>query len=152
MTSFSLNQEFDKLVKVTQAEKQQILDNSNKNNSNENENKPDMTDRLAKSTNFFQDNKSSNKRSERKYTIIPVKSRNFLSNISYVGINKEHFYNDNFIFDFYLLMTKYFNPFSLDRKLNDPKKHEMIYMIWKECMLVPFYKFTCKDENFIYLN
>ena len=106
MTSFSLNQEFDELVKVTLAEKQQILDNSNRNNSNENENKPDMTGRLAKSPNFFQDNKSSNKRSERKYTITHVKSRNFPSNISYVGINKEDFYNDNFIFDVYFLMTK----------------------------------------------
>ena len=49
MTSFSLNQEFDELVKVTLAEKQQILDNNNKNsnNSNENENKNDMTDGSA---------------------------------------------------------------------------------------------------------
>ena len=149
MTSFSLNQEFDKLVKVTLTEKQQILDN---NNNNENENKPDMTDGSAKSPNFFQDNKASNKRSVKKYTTTRIKSRNFLSNISYVGLNKEDFYNENFIFNIYLLVTKNLNPFSLDRKLNDRNKHEMIYMIWKECMPGVFYKFICKEENFIYLN
>ena len=145
MTFFSLNQEFDELVKVTLAEKQQILDNSN-NDNNANENKPDMTDGSAKSPDFFQDNKPSNKRSERKYTTTRIKSRNFLSNISYVGINKEDFYNENFIFDICLLVTKNLNPFSLDRKLNNPNKYEMIYMIWKECMPVAFYKFICKSS------
>ena len=54
MASSSLNQEFDKLVKVTLAEKQQISDNSNNsNNSNENEKKPDMTDRSAKASISF---------------------------------------------------------------------------------------------------
>ena len=49
-------------------------------------------------------------------------------------------------------MTKSLNPFSLDRELNDPNKHEMIYMIWKECMPTQFYKFICREENFVYLN
>ena len=78
--------------------------------------------------------------------------RNFLSNISYFGINKEDFYNQNFICDIFLLMTKNLNPFSQDKKLNDPNKHEMICMIWKECKPAQFYKFICREENFIYLN
>ena len=49
-------------------------------------------------------------------------------------------------------MTKNLNPFLLDRKLNDPKKHEMISMIWRECMPAQFYKFICREENFIYMN
>ena len=92
-----------------------------------------MTDGSVKSPNFFQNNKSV-KKPERKYTTVPIKSRHFLSNISYVGINKEDFYNENFIFNIYLLITKNLNRFQLDRKLNDSNKHEMIYMIWKECM------------------
>ena len=107
-----------------------------------------MIDGSAKSPDFFQDNKPS----ERKYTTARIKSRNFLSNISYVGINKEDFYNENFIFDVYLLVTKNLNPFSLDRKLNDENKHEMIYMPSKECMLENFYKHICKENNFLYLN
>ena len=39
--------------------------------------------------------------------------------------NKENFYNENFIF----AVTKNLNPFSLDRKLADKNKHEMIYML-----------------------
>ena len=50
-----------------------------------------------------------------------------ISNIGYIGINKEDYYNKNSIFDVYLLLTKNLNPFSLDRKLAD--KHEMIYML-----------------------
>ena len=135
MTPFSLNQEFDELVKVTLAEKQQILDSSNNsNNSKENEDKLDMTDGSAKSPDFFQDNKPLNERSERKYTTTRIKLRNFSSNIPYIGINKEDFYNDNFIFDVYLLMTKNLNPFSLDRKLNDRNKHEMILYGKSACL------------------
>lgn len=55
-----------------------------------------------------------------------IKSRYFLSNIA--GINKEDYYNQNFVFDVYLL-TRNLRPFSLDRKLADKTKHEMIYML-----------------------
>ena len=77
-----------------------------------------MTDESAKSPNFFWDNMSSEK-AWRKYTTTRLKSRNFLSNIFYVGINKEDFYNENFVFDVYLLVTENLNRFPLDRKLND---------------------------------
>ena len=156
MTSYSLNQEFDELVKATLAEKQLISDNNttnnNNNNDNKNENKEGKINGSAKSPNFFQDNKSSVKKSEKKYTTTRIKRRNFLSNISYVGINKEDFYNENFIFDIYLLMTNNVNPFSLDTKSNDSNKHEMIYMICKECMPPIFYKYICHEKNSIYLN
>ena len=107
-----------------------------------------LLDESAKSQDFFQDNNPPGKR----YTTTCVKSRNFLSNIAYVGINKEDFYNKHFIFDVYLLVTKYLNPFSLDRKLADKNKHEMIYMLWKECIPRNFYRHICKEQNFLYLN
>ena len=72
------------------------------------------------------------------YTTTRIKSRNFLSNISYVGINKEGFYNENFIFDVYLLVTKNLNPFLLARKLNYQNKYQMINILLKECMLQRF--------------
>ena len=68
-----------------------------------------------------------------------IKSQNFLSNIAYIGINKEDYYNNNFIFDVYFLLTKNLSPFSLDKKLADKTKHEMIYMLWRECMSVEYY-------------
>ena len=75
-----------------------------------------------------------------------------LSNISYVGITKEDFYNENFILNVYLLVTKNLNPFSVDRKLNDQNKHKMTYMLWKEYMPQKFYNNICKENNFLYLN
>ena len=68
-----------------------------------------------------------------------IKSQNFLSNIAYIAINKEDYYNNNFIFDVYFLLTKNLNPFSLDKKLAGKSKHEMIYMLWRECMPVEYY-------------
>ena len=80
-----------------------------------------MTDKSAKTQDFFQSNKD---KKERKYTPTRIKSRNFLSNIAYVGINRQDFYNENFIFDVYLLITWNLNPFSLDRKLSNKNKHK----------------------------
>ena len=40
----------------------------------------------------------------------------------------------------------------MDRKLNDQNKHEMIYMLWKECMTNDFNKYIHTEENFLYLN
>ena len=105
--------------------------------------------RTIKSQDFFQSNKG---KIERKYTTRRIKSRKFLPNIAYVGINIEDFYNENFIFDVYLLITKNLNPFSLDRKLTDKNKHEILYVLWKECMPQKFYEYTCKENNFFSLN
>ena len=131
MTTHSLNNQFEELVKVTLEEKKQTEQNNNT---------VTMTDESAKSQDFFQSNKD---KKEGKYTMTRIKVRNLLSNISYVGINREGFYNENFIFDVYLLITKNLNPFSLDRKLTDKNKHEILYMLWKECMPRKFYQHIC---------
>ena len=56
------------------------------------EDKVQSIDESAKSQDFFQDNKAI----KTKYTTT-IKSRNFLTNIAYVGINKEDYYNKKFI-------------------------------------------------------
>ena len=75
-----------------------------------------------------------------------------MSNIAYVGISKEGFYNESFTFDVYLLVTRNLNPFSLDRTFGDKNKHEMIYMLWKECAPQRFYQHIYKEKNFVFLN
>ena len=87
-----------------------------------------------------------------KYSATRIKSRNFLSNISYTGINKNDFYNESFILDVYVLLVKNQNPFSLQRKISDKLKHEMVYMLWRECIPPNFYRYICMDKNFKYLN
>ena len=49
-------------------------------------------------------------------------------------------------------MTKNINPFSLERKLFDESKHEILYILWKDCMPDDFCKLICKKGNFSYLN
>ena len=120
LTTAALNDQFNELVKVTLAEKKVLTENDKDMNNVQMK----VMDESLKSPNFFQGNKSSTNKPTWNYTRTRIKSRNFLSNISYVGINKEDFYNENFIFDVYLLVT---NPFSLDTKLNDQNKHQMIY-------------------------
>ena len=127
----------NELVKMTLSERQDVND---QRDSDEN---MQVVDESAKSQYFFQDNNPLGK----KYTTTRIKSRNFLPNTVYVGINNEGFYNENFIFDVHLLVTKNLNPFSLDKN-----KHEMIYMLWKACMPQRFYKHICKQKNFLYLN
>ena len=122
MTTFSIGDQFNELVKVTLPEKQALTEQTDNN--------VEMINESPKSQDFFQDNKPPGK----KFITTRIKSRNFLSNIAYVGINKEDFYNENFIFDVYLLVTKNLNLFSLDRKLADKNKHDIICMLWKECM------------------
>ena len=87
-----------------------------------------------------------------KYSPTRIKSRNFLSNISFTGINKNDFYNENFILDVYVLLIKNLNPFSLGRKISDKLKHEMVYMLWRECTPSDFYRYICEEKNFVYLN
>ena len=80
MTTFCINDQLDKLAKAALSEKQELTEQTDNN--------LEMTDESAKSQDFFENNKPS----ERKYTTTKIKSRNFLSDIIYVGINKEDFY------------------------------------------------------------
>ena len=86
------------------------------------------------------------------YSSTRIKSRNFLSNISYNGIGKNAFYNENFTLDVFVLLVKNLNPFSLNRKITDKTKHEMVYMLWRECIPQEFYKYICEEQNFMFLN
>ena len=117
------------------------------------------TTEAEKSHDFFPSEKSIAKRKRVRYTATRIKysptrqkSRNFLSNISYNSISKADFYNENFILDVFILLVKNLNPFSLQRKISEKFKHEMIYMLWRECIPPAFYRFICQEDNFRYLN
>ena len=86
------------------------------------------------------------------YTTTELRTRNHLWNIVYNGVFREGFYNRNFVFDIYVLLTKNLNPFFLERKIANQNMHEMIYMLWRGCIPAKFYRFLCQGENFLYLN
>ena len=75
MTTFSINDRINELVKVTLTEKHELRENNNNSIQQE------MIDESAKSPDFFRHNKPPEK-VERKYATTRIKS-----NISYVGIS-----------------------------------------------------------------
>ena len=87
---------------------------------------------------FFDNQKSVTgkhvKRRVKPYTSSRIKTRNFLSNISYTGVKSDDFVDNNFTFDIITLLTKNVNPFSLERKITNIKDREIIYMLWDECI------------------
>ena len=92
------------------------------------------------------------KRRIKPYTSSRIKTRNFLSHISYTVVKSEDFADNNFTFDTITLLTKNINPLSLERKIVDAKNRDIIYMLWDECIEKTFYKHICENDNFIYLN
>ena len=92
------------------------------------------------------------KRRIKPYMSSRVKTRNFLSNIAYLGVKSKDFIDSNFVFNITTLITKNINPFSFERKITDSKNRDIIYMFWGACIEKIFYKHICENENFIYLN
>ena len=86
------------------------------------------------------------------YNTTRIKSRNFLTNISYNGVKEKDLFDRSFVFYIYVLTAKNINPFSLERKMFDVKDKEMINMFWEDCNEPPFNKHICQPENFLYLN
>ena len=84
MTTFSQN--FNNLVTVTLLAEEQVTKRETDNLNHEKTQVMDM-DESAKSQDLFQDNNAI----KVKYTMTRIKSRNFLSNVAYVGINKEDY-------------------------------------------------------------
>ena len=56
------------------------------------------------------------KRRIKPYTSSRIKTRNFLSNISYTGVKSEDFADNNFTFDTITLLTKNINQFFVGTK------------------------------------
>lgn len=50
------------------------------------------------------------------------------------------------------MLTKNIKAFSLERKLSDQAKHEIIQVLWKYHILDEFCRFIYKKEHFSYLN
>ena len=84
MTEFSLNKEFENLIKQTIG---------NHHLREIEKNKVTAMDESSRNQDFFQDNNYQKRENIKPYTTTRIKSRNFLSNISYVRANKEDFYN-----------------------------------------------------------
>ena len=148
----------DPRLTISQSQQQYDSGNEEDNTAMKTENLTEEV--LEKSQDFSQqtENKIVNRHKIRytatriKYSPTRIKFRNFLSNISFTGLDKNEFYNESFILDVYVLIVKNLNPFSLNRNVSDKTKHEMVYMLWRECIPPEFCRYICEKKNFIYLN
>ena len=127
---------------ISQSQQQQY-DSGNEEDNTEMTTENSTEEVLQKNHNFSQqtENKIVNRHKIRytatriKYSPTRIKSRKFLSNILYTGINENGFYNESFILDVYVLFVKNQNLLSLNRKVSDKTKHEIVYMLWRECII-----------------
>ena len=86
------------------------------------------------------------------YNTAKIKSRNFMTNVSYNGVKEEDLFRSSFVFDIYVLTNNNINLFSLEKKVFDVKDREMIDMFWEDCNEPSLYKHICQPDNFLYLN
>ena len=106
---------------------------------------------------FFLHNNAEQKKKEKQkkrcmkpYNLTRIKRRNYLSNISYTGVTEKKILNIIFVFEINVLLTKFVNPFSIERKVHEKGYQEIIYMLWDECIPTKLCKCGCQSENFIY--
>ena len=121
MADYSSNEQFENMVQKTLQEQE-----SNSNNNQEMKQNYNTDNSVSvKSLDFFQGNNAIKKRksNSKPYTKSRIKTRNYLSNLSYAGVTKEDFHNRYFVFDINLLLTKKLNPFLLDQKSPHENKH-----------------------------
>ena len=67
---------------------------------------------------------------KRKYSSTKVKTRNILTNLSYIRINRLDFDNKSYVLDILTFIIQYLNIFLLDLKLETQFEKNMLMFIW----------------------
>ena len=85
--------------------------------------------------------------SRKLYSATKIKSRNFLTNISYNQLKQKNYDNQSFVIDSisYILLH---NPINLERKFFEKDDKEFINMLWLKCMPKEFPDFISQEYYF----
>ena len=85
--------------------------------------------------------------SRKLYSATKIKSRNFLTNISYNQLKQKNYDNQSFVTDSisYILLH---NPINLERKFFEKDDKEFINMLWLKCMPKEFPDFISQEYYF----
>ena len=101
----------------------------------------------------FQKKEIKQVRSANNYSVTKVKTRNFLTNVSYNSVKETDFQNRSFIIDCYSFIILYLNPFYLERKFeNSIDRDYVVNAMWNLVMPPALYNFLYQEENFKTLN
>ena len=68
------------------------------------------------------------------YSNTKVKTRNFLTNVSYRRFKQSDFMKNSFIIDILSFLVQSFSPINLERKLDIEKERDMVKFLWDECI------------------
>ena len=92
------------------------------------------------------------KKEKKKYSSTKVKARNFLTNISYNGINEKDYENRSFVIDIFAYLILYFNPYNVNGKFETEFERAYVNILWSMLLPQNFFIFVSKKENIQLLN
>ena len=102
----------------------------------------------SKKEKYYQPNKVVflGKRNSRKlYCATKIKSRIFLTNVSYNRSKQKDYDNQSFVIDSFLYILLHFNPINLERKFFENDSKDFINMLWVKCMSKELLDFIIQD-------
>ena len=85
---------------------------------------------------------------KRKYSTTKVKTRNILTNLSYIRINRLDFDNKLYVLDIVTFIIQYLNNFLLDLKLETELEKNMLMFIWENCLPIKLTNFVSNKSNY----
>ena len=85
---------------------------------------------------------------KRKYSSTKVKTRNILTNLSYLRVNRLDFDNKSYVLDFVTFIIQYLNVFSLDLKLETELEKNMLMFIWENCLPSKLTEFISSKHHY----
>ena len=88
----------------------------------------------------------------KRYSPTKVKSRNFLTNVSYNCLKHFDLDNASFIIDYFTYILFNLNPFFLEQTFDIEYDRECVRMLWAYLVPNEFYIFIFKNDNFIFFN
>ena len=102
--------------------------------------------------NFSQDDKIVPKikmKRRKHYNNTPVKTRNLLTNVSYIRFKQSDFNKTSLMIDILSFLLQNFNPINLGRKLDTEKERDMVKYMWDECISHEFVGFIYRQKKTI---
>ena len=86
--------------------------------------------------------------SKKLYSSTKIKSRNFLTCISYNRLKQKDYENQSFVIDTFSYILLHFNPINLERKFLENDDKDYINMIWVKCMPKELLDFISQEYYF----
>ena len=85
---------------------------------------------------------------EPRYSSTKVKTRNILTNLSYLRVSRLDFDKKSYLIDFVTFIIQYLNAFSIDLKLETELEKNMLMFIWLNCLPSKLTGFVSSKDNY----